>query len=253
MFVAKLDAAGNHLWSKRFGDTDRQDTRGVAVDAAGNVFVTGGISGGPIDFGGGTLAAIGDGDAFLLSLDAGGAHQWSKRWGRANVYVGSSAVTVDAAGNVIVAGFAQGDTNLGTGQLPYKGGLDVVVGKFSAAGTPLFAHSYGTPTNDAASAVATDGAGNILLTGYTEGAIDFGNGPIPHVGRGTFITRLTPSGAPLPGAIATGTSALGRGIAADAQGNIFTAGYFTGSITLGGLPLTSASFGEEVYVAKIAP
>lgn len=206
-----------------------------------------------IDFGGGTLAAIGDGDAFLLSLAAGGAHQWSKRWGRANVYVGSRAVTVDAAGNVIVAGFAQGDTNLGTGQLPYKGGLDVVVGKFSGAGTPIFAHSYGTPTNDAASAVATDGAGNILLTGYTEGAIDFGNGPIPHVGRGTFITRLTPSGAPLPGAIATGTSALGTGIAADAQGNIFAAGYFTGSITLGGVPLTSVSFGEEVYVAKIAP
>lgn len=42
-------------------------------------------------------------------------------------------------------------------------------------------------------------AGNILLTGHTEGAIDFGNGPIPHVGRGTFITRLGPSGAALFG------------------------------------------------------
>jgi hypothetical protein len=251
MFVAKLDAAGNHVWSKRFGDTTGQDTRAVAVDASGNVFVTGSCAG-SIDFGGGTLAAVGESDGFLLALDSAGAHQWSKRWGRGNAYASGTSMTVDAAGNVVMAGYEGGPTDFGTGALPYLGMLDVIVGKFSPTGAPIFAHSFGSTKNDAASSVATDGSGNVLLTGYSEGAIDFGNGPIAHVGaRNTFIAKLGPSGALLWGA-GYGTSATGVGIAADAMGNVFAAGYFDGSINFGGVPLTNAG-PEEIYLAKLSP
>lgn len=252
MFVAKLDAAGNHVWSKRFGDTRQQDTRAVAVDASGGVFVTGACAG-SVDLGGGTLAAIGESDAFLLSLDASGAHQWSKRWGRGNSYTSGASMAVDVAGNVVMAGYQGGPTDLGTGALPSKGMLDVIVGKFSPTGAPIFTRSLGSASNDGVASVATDGSGNVLLTGYTEGAIDLGNGPIPHVGgRNTFIAKLGPSGAPLWGAT-YGTSATGAGIAADAMGNVLAAGYFTGSIEFGAVPLTSASFGDEVYLAKLSP
>ena len=37
IFVAKYDAAGNHLWSKRFGDAAiAQQGRGIAADVVGN-------------------------------------------------------------------------------------------------------------------------------------------------------------------------------------------------------------------------
>jgi cysteine-rich repeat protein len=253
MFVAKLDATGHHVWSKRFGNTNNvQNARAVAVDASGGVLVTGG-SAGSIDLGGGTLAAIGESDAFLLSLDAGGAHQWSKRWGRGNAYVSGTSMTVDTSGNVIMAGYESGPTDLGTGALPYKGMLDVIVGKFSPAGAPIFAHSFGSTSNDAALSVATDGSGNVLLTGYSEGAMAFGNNPIAHVpGRNTFIAKLDPSGALLWGA-GYGNSATGTGIATDAMGNLFAAGYFTGSLELGGVPLTSVTLGDDVYLAKLSP
>src|SRR6185503_17472894 len=41
LYLAKLDGGGNHLWSKRFGDTFNQTGLAVAADAMGNIYVTG--------------------------------------------------------------------------------------------------------------------------------------------------------------------------------------------------------------------
>ena len=57
-----------HLWSKRFGDGDDQHARSVAVDASGNVIVTGYFYG-TIDFGGGALTSAGGGDIFVAKFD----------------------------------------------------------------------------------------------------------------------------------------------------------------------------------------
>jgi hypothetical protein len=68
VFVAKLDGAGGHVWSKAFGDASPfQVANSVAVNGAGNVLVAGGFYGN-IDFGGGPLASMGDGDAFVAKF-----------------------------------------------------------------------------------------------------------------------------------------------------------------------------------------
>ena len=41
IFVAKYDAQGTHLWSKRFGANGTDGARSVAVDASGSIIVTG--------------------------------------------------------------------------------------------------------------------------------------------------------------------------------------------------------------------
>lgn len=66
VFVAKLDASGNHLWSRRYGDTVGQFSGGIAVDAAGSPVVVGSY-GGALDFGGGTLPGKGSFVAKLLT------------------------------------------------------------------------------------------------------------------------------------------------------------------------------------------
>ncbi len=251
-FVAKLDANGNHIWSRRLGNTGGQNTRGVAVRASGDVFVTGTCRE-TIDFGGGPLAKIGAEDAFLLALGADGQHRWSKRWGTGNNYHGGASVTVDPAGDVVVAGYSLGSTDLGTGVLPSKGAYDVVVGKFAPTGGPIFVRRFGSVNNDFPSSVATDASKNILLTGYYEGPIDFGNGPLPHAGaRNTFVAKLDPSGAPR-WSKGHGGSATGMGIAADATGNLLATGYFSGSINLGGAVLASVGGGNNVFLAKLTP
>jgi hypothetical protein len=66
-FVAKFDAVGKHLWSRRFGDQVSQSGIGVAVYDSMNVAVTG-TSVGTIDLGGGPLPTKGYGGAFLVKL-----------------------------------------------------------------------------------------------------------------------------------------------------------------------------------------
>src|SRR6185295_3708162 len=61
VFVAKLDPAGNHLCSKRWGDGLAQFAGAVAVNASGDVFA-GGHFQGTMDIGGDTLNSAGDYD-----------------------------------------------------------------------------------------------------------------------------------------------------------------------------------------------
>ena len=67
IFVAKYDAAGNHLWSKRFGGPSGGYGYSVTVDSANHVFVTGGFVG-TVDFGGGGLTSAGQSDIFVAKL-----------------------------------------------------------------------------------------------------------------------------------------------------------------------------------------
>jgi hypothetical protein len=82
VFVAKLDASGKNIWSKRFGSTDDASIVKVAVDDAKNVFVLGNFSG-SVTFGDKPLNGAGNGDFFLAKLDANGSPLWSKRFGDA--------------------------------------------------------------------------------------------------------------------------------------------------------------------------
>lgn len=67
IFVAKLGSDGAPAWSRRFGDAASQYGYGVAVDASGNVCVTG-IVEGSIDFGGAALTSAGSFDACVVKL-----------------------------------------------------------------------------------------------------------------------------------------------------------------------------------------
>ena len=66
VFVAKLSSGGSHIWSKSFGDAGTQDANAIAIDAAGNVIVTGGF-GGSLDFGGGPISSTGN-DMFIAKF-----------------------------------------------------------------------------------------------------------------------------------------------------------------------------------------
>jgi hypothetical protein len=66
-FIAKLEASGAHIFSRRFGDVDSQVAASIAVDVLDESFVTGTFSG-TIDLGGGPLVSHGLGDIFLAKF-----------------------------------------------------------------------------------------------------------------------------------------------------------------------------------------
>jgi len=90
IFVEKLAPDGAVQWAKRMGGTLSNDEgHGIAVDASGNVYVTGRFAA-TADFGPYVLTSAGNSyDGFVVKLDPNGAVQWAKRMGGGNCRLGS--------------------------------------------------------------------------------------------------------------------------------------------------------------------
>ena len=80
LFVARYDALGNHLWSRRFGDASAQTGVSVAVTPQNEVVVVGDFAG-TLVLGGATLTSLGQTDVFVAKFDAGGNPIWARAFG----------------------------------------------------------------------------------------------------------------------------------------------------------------------------
>ena len=127
IYVAKLTASGQHLWSKRFGDGADQEISGAAVDGAGNIVFTG-LFEGAMDLGGGAIASQGAMDIFVAKLSGAGDPIWSRRAGDWNNQTGT-AVAVDGQGDVVIAGIFASEINLGGEDLMTGGLFDLYLAK----------------------------------------------------------------------------------------------------------------------------
>jgi FG-GAP-like repeat/FG-GAP repeat len=82
-FITKLDAVGNHLWTRTFGGVARDGIDNVTADGSGNVYALGGFIG-TVDFdpGVGVTSLTGGsgnvGSPFLIKFDAIGNFVWVK-------------------------------------------------------------------------------------------------------------------------------------------------------------------------------
>ncbi|MBI4705981.1 MAG: SBBP repeat-containing protein [Deltaproteobacteria bacterium] len=187
-FVAKFDKGGSHLWSKRFGDGASQMARGVAVDASGNALMTGFFAG-SLDFGGGPLASSG-GDVFVAKLDKDGKHLWSKRFGA--IALGRS-IAVDAAGDAVLTGYFDGTVDFGGGALVSAGPYDIFVAKLGPDGKHLWSRRFGDASDQVGWSIAADASGNALVTGWFDGTVDFGGGPLASAGGADiFLAKFSP-------------------------------------------------------------
>jgi hypothetical protein len=86
VFLAKYDAGGNFLWVKSMGSNGVDQGEEVAVDASGNVYVTGHFTSAIVDFNpggsGGTLTnTSANSDIFLAKYDGVGNFLWAKSMG----------------------------------------------------------------------------------------------------------------------------------------------------------------------------
>lgn len=193
LYLAKLDATGAHVWSKRFGETGKISGARVAVDAAGNVVVAGSFSG-SVDFGGGVLTSAGSSDIFIAKFYASGAHWWSKRFGDSDIQTGAGVAT-DGDGDVVLVGGFIGVVDFGAGQYVSAGvgSADMYIAKFDANGKHLWSKRFGDGLTQGAADVATDAAGDSIVTGQFSGAIDFGGGSLMCAGQAdAFLVEFEP-------------------------------------------------------------
>lgn len=99
-------------WAKQIGGVAYDRVTDIAIDASGNVFSTGYFNG-VVDFDPGVGTFTIDAginvsrNAFISKLDANGNFIWAKSFAPTSI-VRSSAITLDAVGNIYIAGTFQG-------------------------------------------------------------------------------------------------------------------------------------------------
>ncbi|PKN44182.1 MAG: hypothetical protein CVU59_12315, partial [Deltaproteobacteria bacterium HGW-Deltaproteobacteria-17] len=170
LFLAKYDATGAHVWSRRYGSADGETLNGLATDSAGNILITGGF-GVTLNLGGQDLVSAGGTDAYLAKLTPSGDHVWSKRFGDATFQEGMRVV-VDVGDRVIVAGVFEGNINLGGTYHTSGTGRDVFLAQYNADG--LFSISTTLRQGgvlDTVRGLAVDPSGNVYATGSFSGSL----------------------------------------------------------------------------------
>jgi hypothetical protein len=253
VFVAKYSGAGTHLWSKRFGNTGPDAGYGIAVDAGGNVFVTGYFNS-SADFGGGMLySQYMNWDVFVVKLSPAGNHVWSKNFWSTSGDVGN-AIAVDGNGDVVVSGFFLGAVDFGLGMLRSGGAEDAFVAKLSGVdGHGVWAKSFGRGFGDIGYGVAVDGSDNVIVAGSYQGSVDFGGGALASNGEEAFLAKYSPTGAHVWSKHFGGSMEPKRAfaVAAAANGDVVVTGTFQGSASFGGATVSSTGY-ADLFVAKFA-
>jgi hypothetical protein len=266
VFVSKLNSSGNFVWAKGLGGTSSDFGFSIAVDSSGNVYTTGSFAGtADFDPGAGTttLTSAGNVDVFVSKLNSSGNFVWAKGLGGASFDSGNS-IAVDSSGNLYTTGYFEGtvdfDSGAGTNNLTSAGGADVFVSKLDSSGNFVWAKSFGGTSSDIGQSIAVDSSGNVYTTGYFQGTADFdpGTGTTTLTSAGNvdvFVSKLNSSGN-FVWAKGFGGDAFdyGNSIAVDSSGNLYTTGYFQGTVDFdpGTETSTLTSAGSvDVFVSKL--
>jgi len=201
IFISKFDGSGNFTWARQIRVSDFNYVHDMALDTAGNTFVTGDFSGiadfdpGPAAF---TLVSGGSFDSYIFKLDNNGNFSWAIHFGNTNLDR-SISMAVDNNGNVITSGYFTGTVDFdpspvvhsltSTGIYPNN----TYLLKLDSGGHYVWAKKAGGRD------ISADDNGNIFSTAILSGTMDLEPGPgnytLTSIGpQDIFIRKLNASG-----------------------------------------------------------
>jgi hypothetical protein len=165
-FLVKYDAQGNALWALNVGG-NLNNANSIAVDANGNSFITGSFTGSYIIGGPDSVPLNSNIEGYTIKYDSAGNSVWATGISGNNVF--NNAITLDAAGNVYVTGSYDGDSVLigNSIVLSNNHGDGMFTVKYDKNGNPLWAKNVSLSSFVNPGGIATDGQGNVYVTGYT--------------------------------------------------------------------------------------
>jgi hypothetical protein len=149
VLVSKLDASGNHLWTKVMGGDGNEAALSVAPASDGGFVVAGETN----SFG------AGDYDAFISRFDSAGNYLWTRTLGGSG-YDLAVSVVLTSDGGFAVAGYT---SSYGVG------GWDMFVASFDSLGNYLWMRTLGGDGTDVAQGLVQASDGGFVLSGYTNG------------------------------------------------------------------------------------
>ena len=250
LFLAKLDASGNQLWSKCLGNGLDESTNRFALDANSDILLSTDFSG-TVNFGGGMITSQGTRDGIIAKFDSDGNHVWSRSFGGPSATVQVEAAGVDGAGNLIVVGAFTGTVDFGDSTETSAGfGANTFVAKFDPNGAQLLSMRYRGDFLKV-TALSGDSQGDIVLTGYHGGTFDFGGGPFTSTALyNVFLVKLAADGSHV-WHHTIGQSGLNYAydLVVGGADHIVVTGHFNGPMDFGGGAINTAG-GYDIFVAK---
>jgi hypothetical protein len=266
IFISKSDVNGNFLWAKQIGGTGKDQLSALALDASGNIYVTGSFQG-TVDFDPGpntiNRTSFGGDDIFIAKLDPNGNVVWSRQMGGIDTEYPSS-ICVSPSGSIYTCGWFRGtadfDPSANTTNLTSNGGDDAFIAKLDANGVFAWAKQIGGGDMDYGFSIKVDAAENIYVTGSFIDEVDFdpGSGIFKAISKGMddiFISKWDGSGAFIwTYCMGSSDSDSGYGITVDTWGNIYTTGWFQGTVDFDpGVDTTELSSKgvNDLFVSKL--
>lgn len=225
-FIAKYDPSGQPQWVRQTGQISYDVSNAVATDAMGNNYLTWYSN----------IGYLRGTDCFIEKYNADGDVEWTRSFGSSkNERI--NAAHVDSQGNLWVAGNTQGV--LGSQS---TGSSDAFVAKYTSDGDLVSMLQFGSLGADHAEGIVSDYAGNIYVTGDTQGLVE----ATPLGTWDAFLIKINSAGAiEWKRQLGTSFTDSAHAVTLDPWGNIF----ITGS-TSGAFPGEVQPYTGDLFLAK---
>lgn len=271
IFIVKMDASGNVVWAKSAGGAYGDGGNDIAVDASGNVFITGYFKSRYLRFGSLTVFSANNSssnlftwtDFFVAKYDASGNPVWAQGAGTASLD-DAKGICIDAANNVLVAGqYNMGSMVIGSTTVTGTSANNLFIAKYDNAGIVQWSRTAtgagSGAINHYATGITTDAGNNVYFTGnFIASTLTIGSITVTKKGGTSatdfLVAKLDASGNAMWVQNGGGGTALGTGIARDNSGDIYVTGYFDGmNCVFGNDTVKNKNTGgnnEDIFVAK---
>lgn len=197
----------------------------------------------------------------------GWAYSWTRTAGGTEEEFGGTGISMDENGNIFVTGGFGGTidfnaTGIGGADEHSANGSynDIFITKYNADGSYGWTKTFGGSSEDYGQGIATDANGNVFVSGYFQGTVNFNDsgGTDNHTsGGGTdiFITKYNADGSyDWTKTIGITGDQLGYEITVDSSDNVIAMGYFTGTVDFDPSEVSENHISTEgnVFITKYA-
>lgn len=254
-YVAKYTPAGALVWAVSLGGDGLDQANYLTVDNNGNPTIIGQTQSSTFNAGTYSFPNQGAEDIFVVHLNSSGSVLWAKPIGSYGTDRGEE-VNSDAQGNVIMTSIFQESITLGPNMYTALGGsFNGLVTKYDASGNLLWAINLGISGDTEVYGNGIDNNGNIVVSGYCDGSVDFdplgAHNVVNSNGNKGFVAKYTPAGKLIWVNFINGDFEYKQSIVGlDSNNNIYLTGAFSGSATFNGSIGITAAGSEDTFLAK---
>ncbi len=267
IFVAKYNNFGIVQWVQRAGGTGYDQASSLALDASGNILITGNFVN-TASFGATTLTSAGGSDIFVAKCNnTAGTFSTANSAGGVGAD-GGTAIGINLGG-IFLTGYFSGTATFGSTSLVSAGNTDIFLTKYSpVSNTWDQSFRMGGIGADVANAIVMEpGTANYYIAGGFEDIISFptviGSNFPPLIGansitssgrRDIFVAKFT-AGAGLPNnkwvqrSGGATSNDIANGLALDASGNVYVTGTFSDMATFGSTTLIPEGM-DDIFTMK---